>query len=145
MKISTTTDIVDYSLINNETGEVSSINVSQKVSNTYYSIKGLRTKITMNSFAEKQSLVCKSSLDLQIFWHMMQKTERNILLINQKETARLFGVSPDKINKFIKRLVDVEFLKKKQQGVYFVNPYIFKSPKTTNEIIEQLQEEWNNV
>ncbi len=142
MKISQEHDRINYSLVDNDTGEVSNLTATKVITNHYYSIKGLRTKISMKSFAEAQSLICKSSIDIQLFWYLMQRTERNLLIVNQKDISDVFEVRPEKISRFIKKMIEVDFLKKKQQGIYMVNPIFFKSPKTTNDMVEQLQKDW---
>ena len=49
-----------------------------------------------------------------------------------------------KISSFIKKLKDADFIKG-DRGIFMVNPKMFVPQNASNEIVKELQDDWNNI
>ncbi len=107
----------------------------------------LTMRIWDNAFKWVENKVIHSNTDMKIFNDIQTGADRiNQVYINQTEWAKEYGVSRDKIAKFIKKLVDIGFIHRRAVGVYTVNPFVYCSSKAWgsggNSSIIKIQSDW---
>ena len=100
------------------------------------------SRIYMKSYQDVL-LVLKSNLEIQLFLAIQKTISVDYkLIINQTHLAKKYKCSRAIVTSLIKRLLDIEFLKK-SDGIYISNPFIFTPYNTPRSSTEKAQEDWN--
>ena len=135
------------SLVNNETGEVVTVQGTEVVSERYYSIRKLNRKVQYMDLIDAMAKIANSSMEIRLFGILFDNLDdNNTLTINISETSRKLDVSRPTITKILKRSVECGFTKKLATGKYMVNPYIVRGSKfKSNEKFESVQRDWDRL
>ncbi len=89
--------------------------------------------------------ICNSNLENRILIHILDNTKKNFTInIKINNLAKDFEASRMKISSFIKKLKDADFIKG-DRGIFMVNPKMFVPQNASNEIVKELQDDWNNI
>lgn len=136
-------NIVSVSILNDITGEVTSTEAIQRVSEKYYSIKKLNFKGSIMDLFTAQEQICKSSKDISIFKALLYSANpNNVIEVNVSKLSKDNCVSRRNMTAYIKRCKDAGMIRKVDFQAYLINPFMFKSKGSNNSIMEKLQKEW---
>jgi len=135
------------SLINNETGEVVTIQGTEIVSEKYYSIKKLNRKVHYMDLIDAIAEIANSRMEIKLFGILFSDLDdNNSLIVNISGMSRKLEVSRPTITKILKRSVECGFTKKLAVGEYMVNPYIVRGSRfKSNEKFEAVQKRWDDI
>jgi hypothetical protein len=148
MKEVTRKTMVELNLEDSVTGEFTRVSGERVETEKYYSIKKITARINGMDLFTVMEKTCTSSKDIHIFNMLtdMSDNEGNIVIGNITRMAKELGVSRVKLSVFLKKLIDIEFLKKTNNGEYAVNPFIFIGRRVrSNEDREKLQLKWHSI
>ncbi|HEB2435812.1 replication protein [Bacillus cereus] len=125
-------------LIDAETGEV--IHVDQ-ITKRVYGTKNF-WKMYLMDFLTVLGIIDNKQLDIFIYIAENTNQSNNLFIGTYKQIAEDVGVSEPTIAKLMKKLQQNNFIKKKQNGVYIVNPNIMmKGNDTKRQILLSYYEE----
>ncbi|KXY68813.1 replication/maintenance protein RepL [Bacillus sp. FSL W7-1294] len=125
-------------LIDTQTGEV--IHVDQITKRAY----GARNfwKMYLMDFLSVLGIIDSKQLDIFIYIAENTNQSNNLFIGTYKQISKDVGVSEPTIAKLMKKLQENNFIKKKQNGVYLVNPNIMmKGNDTKRQILLNYYEE----
>ncbi len=111
-------------VLNEDTGELESRRFTEDVSYK----KTIRQGWNMiYSRYDGITLAMNSKLETKLMIYIRDKFTRvnTVVNINQKETSVLFETTPSTVNRLVKKLESLEFIKKVDRGIYRLNPYIY--------------------
>ncbi len=111
-------------VLNEDTGELESRRFTEDVSYK----KTIRQGWNMiYSRYDGITLAMNSKLETKLMIYIRDKFTRvnTVVNINQKETSVLFETTPSTVNRLVKKLEGLEFIKKVDRGIYRLNPYIY--------------------
>ena len=133
--------IITQRVLNIDTGELES--------QDYKAIKPIRSikggyRMTYKSYDEIQANLLKSQLDIKIFLYIRDKFTyaRIEAHISARDIAKKLKTTPSKVSTLMKTLVDNDFLKRVDRGIYRMNPFMFIPYKSNAEL---LQKEWKKL
>nr|WP_103626114.1 replication/maintenance protein RepL [Bacillus thuringiensis] len=125
-------------LVDTETGEV--IHVDQ-ITKRVYGTKNF-WKMYLMDFLTVLGIIDNKQLDIFIYIAENTNQSNNLFIGTYKQIAKDVGVSEPTIAKLMKKLQANNFIKKKQNGVYIVNPNIMmKGNDTKRQILLSYYEE----
>jgi hypothetical protein len=125
-------------LVDTETGEV--IHVDQ-ITKRVYGTKNF-WKMYLMDFLTVLGIIDNKQLDIFIYIAENTNQSNNLFIGTYKQIAKDVGVSEPTIAKLMKKLQENNFIKKKQNGVYIVNPNIMmKGNDTKRQILLSYYEE----
>ena len=139
---------VQVDIVSPITGEVVSSTASINEHNKYYSIRKITSRINAMDLFSIMEKTCRSSKDIHILNHLTELIglDNKIRIDNISKLAIDISVSRVKLTKFLKLLVDNNFMIKLDVGIYFVNPLIFIGRRVkSNALREKAQQEWNEL
>jgi len=150
MKVTEESVITSVDIVNRSTGETIPMDAIHHIKNRYYSISKLRTKVDLMDLFTIMENVCNSSNDIRLFKLILDLSDNqnHIRISSQKMLAKRISTSTRTLQRTLKKMCDIRperLLLKMDRGVYQINPFIFKSKRTTNATVEQLQAEWENL
>lgn len=138
MKYTTKNTIIAKRILNETTGEIETVNFREETKIKY--IRGGFNMIYHKSYEDVMETVVKGSKELKLFnWVTNRFTYQRI------EAAIVFSECPIEcsqptFSKLVKRLIDINYLRRVSRGIYRLNPYIyvpFRADAST------LQREWD--
>lgn len=89
------------------------------------------SKVWMKSFIATMNIVGNQKTKF-CFWLIDHINKENIIIGTQRTLSAQSGVSYQTVNATLRLLLDADFLRKVQNGVYIVNPdVVFKGPRPT--------------
>ena len=107
--------------------------------------KGGYGKLYKRNYLEVQELSVFSTTDLKVWNYCIDKTRSDFSVdLNITKLAKKLGVSRQKIHQFIKRAVFNEFMKK-NEGSYFMNPFIYIPNGISDVDGRNAQENWEKI
>ena len=107
------------------------------------SIKKLNKRICVMDLFTIQSKICKSSKDIEMFRDLLLAVDKtNELRINITKFSDRHNYKREYITRLLKRFVDNNLAIRIDRGVYLINPMVFQSIGSTNELIEKAQRTW---
>lgn len=122
MKSQTTSKKVKYigkeQYVNNETGEIQEMMVTSIETRDFNF-----TKIWMRNFITTLDIVGNQKTKL-CFWIIDNLDKNNVLIGTYRSIAARTGISLDTVRVTMGILLDADFMRKQQNGVYIVNPDI---------------------
>lgn len=125
-------------LIDTQTGEV--IHVDQ-ITKRAYGAKNF-WKMYLMDFLSVLGIIDNKQLDIFIYIAENTSQSNNLFIGTYKQISKDVGVSEPTIAKLMKKLQENNFIKKKQNGVYLVNPNIMmKGNDTKRQILLNYYEE----
>ncbi|EOO23302.1 hypothetical protein IIU_07057 [Bacillus cereus VD133] len=125
-------------LVDTETGEV--IHVDQ-ITKRVYGTKNF-WKMYLMDFLTVLGIIDNKQLDIFIYIAENTNHSNNLFIGTYKQISKNVGVSEPTIAKLMKKLQTNNFIKKKQNGVYIVNPNIMmKGNDTKRQILLSYYEE----
>lgn len=125
-------------LVDSETGEV--IHVDQ-ITKRVYGTKNF-WKMYLMDFLTVLGIIDNKQLDIFVYIAENTNQANNLFIGTYKQIAKDVGVSEPTIAKLMRKLQDNNFIKKKQNGVYVVNPNIMmKGNDTKRQILLSYYEE----
>ncbi|HDR7495267.1 replication/maintenance protein RepL [Bacillus paranthracis] len=125
-------------LIDTQTGEV--IHVDQ-ITKRAYGAKNF-WKMYLMDFLSVLGIIDSKQLDIFIYIAENTNQSNNLFIGTYKQISKDVGVSEPTIAKLMKKLQENNFIKKKQNGVYLVNPNIMmKGNDTKRQILLNYYEE----
>jgi len=137
--------LTSVDIVNNLTGEITTAEARHVVTERHYSIKKLNAKVAIMDLFTTQEAICSSKKDISIFrWILLTADKNNQITINISALAKQFNVSRTKMSSFINSAKKEKFIRKIENQIYEINPFLFKAKGATNSTIEQLQKEWDN-
>ncbi len=137
--------VVELDAVSPDTGEVFQIKGKSLISNKYYSILKLTTRMNHMDFVTVIEKTCKSPKDIYTFKQLNEEADKeNIIRFeNITKFAKRINVDRKRMTMMLKKLREVNYLLKMDVGVYFINPFIFIGRKTrSNAEREHIQELW---
>ncbi len=138
--------IISGEFINNVTGEVSSIDFVHQLNHRNYSIKRLNMKVWDVGLDWVCSKVINSNLDQRMFVAIKQSLDKdNEFRKNVTNLSKEINTSGSNMRRMIKKLVDINFLTRKERGVYIANPFVVRNKGMTNIKCESLQKQWKDM
>ncbi|MEC5308903.1 replication/maintenance protein RepL, partial [Bacillus thuringiensis] len=114
-------------LIDTQTGEV--IHVDQ-ITKRAYGVKNF-WKMYLMDFLSVLGIIDNKQLDIFIYIAENTNQSNNLFIGTYKQISTDVGVSEPTIAKLMKKLQENNFIKKKQNGVYIVNPNIMMKGNDT--------------
>ncbi|MEW4152408.1 replication/maintenance protein RepL [Bacillus thuringiensis] len=125
-------------LIDTQTGEI--IHVDQ-ITKRAYGTKNF-WKMYLMDFLSVLGIIDSKQLDIFIYIAENTNQSNNLFIGTYKQISKDVGVSEPTIAKLMKKLQENNFIKKKQNGVYLVNPNIMmKGNDTKRQILLNYYEE----
>ncbi|MEC2866713.1 replication/maintenance protein RepL [Bacillus cereus] len=125
-------------LIDRQTGEI--IRVDQ-ITKRAYGAKNF-WKMYLMDFLSVLGIIDSKQLDIFIYIAENTNQSNNLFIGTYKQISKDVGVSEPTIAKLMKKLQENNFIKKKQNGVYLVNPNIMmKGNDTKRQILLNYYEE----
>lgn len=110
--------------INAETGELQEMQVTS-IEDRDFNF----SKIWMRNFIATLDIVGNQKTKL-CFWIIDSVDKNNVLIGTYRDIAEITGLSLDTVSRTMKILLDADFLRKKQNGVYIINPdIVFKGTR----------------
>ncbi len=147
MRILSESTEVDIEAFDATTGErVGTLTAIKKTDVKHYNIKRLNMKIWQDGMDWVYLQVGTSRTNTMIFNTLKNEMDKeNEIRSNITKLAEHISVDGSTIRKIIKKLVDINFLYRKERGVYLVNPYVVKAKGQSNKTTEGLQAYWASV
>ncbi len=142
MEIITRTDIITHKVLNEDSGELEPKDFKQV--KEYKKIKGGFAMMYYKNYDAVLEAVITSKKDMELFNHIRGKFTyaRIEVVLSTADVATEVGISKPKVSRFIKQLLELNFLHRVGRGTYRMNPFIFL-PYRSN--AEELQAEWNKL
>lgn len=137
---------VDCDLIDKRTGEVvgeQQVEFKQKIQKRG---KRLNSQIWLQGLDWAEQQIIHSNNDLKIIGHIKANLDKtNCYRGYIQGIADKVGLSKRTVEKVMKRMQDIYFIKKSANGVYMVNPFVFIVYRVRgNHEICELQKNWEN-
>lgn len=107
-------------LVDQDTGEV--VDVQQIIKRVYN--QKLFWKITLSDFLGVLGIIESKQLDVVIYVLEHTRASTNTFEGTQRKISKDTGISLTTVSKIMRKLQDLEFLKQKQWGLYYVSPRI---------------------
>jgi hypothetical protein len=140
MLVITKLDIVTHKILNENTGELEEKSFKEEF--TRKQVKGGFNMIYHKAYEEVTEEVIKSNQDLKLFnWVTNKFTYAQVEVMLTHPTCPL-KISQPKFSKFIKALVEMQYLLRVSRGLYRLNPFIYLPYRAE---AETLQMEWNEL
>ncbi len=136
---------VDVDIIDPESGEIHTARGTIEETNKYYSIQKLTSRINTMTLLTIMEQVCRSSKDIYILNYLLDSSgsDNTIRINNISKLAIAMDTSRQKLTTILKRLVNTDFIRKQDIGIYEINPFIYIGRKVrSNAKREQLQQLW---
>ena len=141
MQITTVSSIVSHQVLNNETGELETKDFKELKQS-----KRMRGGFRMvyKKYDEVVIEVCKSQLDIKLLVYIRDIFTYNNIdqYISAAEVADHFGITRQKTSGFIKKLLDVDLVRRSSRKRYRLNPFMYIPYKAD---AAMLQAEWNEL
>lgn len=136
----------DFNLIDKESGEIYSANISlPEKAIKYHSIKRLNMKSWVEGLDFKRDEVCKSMLEVRIFNYIVHNLDRlNEFREVLRDVAQCLDTTPTTVSRTIKKMVDTNTIERIGIGVYRFNPFLVKAKGCINEDLAGLQKCWED-
>jgi predicted transcriptional regulator len=140
VEVTTKYQIITKQVLNENTGELES-----KVFREEKETKRLRGGFTMiyhKSYEEITEQAIKSNKDIKLFnWITGRFTYQRIEVPLQHSTCEL-DISQPQFSRMIKKLIELNYIKRVSRGIYRLNPFIYLPFKSDGQL---LQQEWNQL
>lgn len=95
------------------------------------------------SYLKTQEECVKSLTDLRIWNFCIDNTRADFSVsINISKLGKSLGVSRQKVHQFVKKAIEVGFIKKNPNCDYELNPFIFTPYGCSDESVYNKQQEW---
>jgi len=136
--------VVEIDVMDSTTGELFKAEGFNEVTERYYSIKNITSRINAMDLLAKMEETCKSPKDIRILNLLLDKhdSENKIRIDNVTNLAKELNISRSKLNELLKRWTNSYLLYKLDKGVYFINPFIFVGRRLrSNRLREAAQHE----
>ena len=146
MRIVKNRKLVEMDVKDPTTGEFFKAQGSNEETIEYYSISKITSRINAMDLFTIMENTCKSSKDIYMMNELTELVDNcnQIRIDNISNLAKDLNVSRSKLNAFLKKLIDNNFLQKLNIGIYFVNPYIFVGRRVrSNKLREEAQRAWD--
>ncbi len=141
MQITTVSDIITKKVLNEETGELESKDF--KETKTSKRIRGgFRMVYKSYDKAVEEIITSKKDFSILVYIRDLFTYQRVENVLSKKDLALLFNVSEQKITTLIKKMININLLKRIDRGIYRLNPYMY-IPFRAN--AEALQKEWTEL
>jgi len=137
--------VIEIDAINPTTGEIFKLDAIEEIKTKYYSVSKITTRINSMDLFTTMEKVCTSSKDISTLKYLTELigSDNFIRLDSITGSAKVLKISRVKLTKFMKGLIDVEFLLKMDTGIYFVNPFVYVGRRVrSNELRENAQLKW---
>jgi len=131
--------IITHKVLNEATGELEPTEFTEVAKKSR--IKGGFNLMYHKSYEEVVEAVISSNTDMRLFnWVTNQFTYKTSIaqLVHKQCSVQ---VSQPKFSKFIKLLLDVEYIRRVGRGVYMLNPFIYVPYKAN---AAELQNDWGD-
>ena len=129
---------ITHRVLNDSTGELEAKQFSEV--KTRKNIKG-GFSMVYNNYDEAVGAIVKSQLDFKLVVYIRKLfTYKKIeVSVSSTRISKDLGVGKSKVDSIVKRMVEVNLLKRVHRGVYRLNPYMYL-PMNSNG--ESMQSEW---
>jgi DNA-binding transcriptional regulator GbsR (MarR family) len=141
MIFTTSTGIITQQVLNETTGELETKNYREE--RKYANIKG-GFSMVYKDYDELLEEVIKSNMDMKIF-QVIKKSftyKRVEVVLSSTDISKQLNVSKPKVTRFIKNLINNDFLKRVGRSTYRMNPFMFIPFKSNG---SDLQQEWKRL
>jgi hypothetical protein len=140
LDIVTTSKIISKQVLNDATGELelTSFNEMKKTKR----LRGGFNMIYHKSFENILEEVVRSNTDIKLFNWVTNRFTYNIIERTIVYPDCPINISKSQFTYTVKKLVDVDYLKRISRGVYRLNPFTYLPYKADGEV---LQKEWNEL
>jgi len=142
MNIKISTEIITKTILNEETGELykqdfKEIKETKKIKGGF--------RMVYKEYDEICEEVVNSNKELRLFhWIKSQFTYQRVetYITYSKAVEDGVDISKRQFSQMIKKLVELEFLKRVTRGIYRMNPFMYLPYRADT---EELQAEWNKM
>ena len=129
-----------HKILNEDTGELESKEYReiQQVSH----LRGGFNLIYHKTYEQVNEAAVKSGNDMKLFnWITNQFTHQKVDVPLPYDKCTI-SISQPQFSRMIKRLIELNYLKRTSRGIYRLNPFIYLPYKTNG---AELQQEWNEL
>ena len=137
MEYITKNSIITHKVLNDNTGELESKDFMEIQKRKL--VKGGFILMYYKSYEQITESVITSNKDLKLFHWITNQFTKNRIESTITYTACTVDVSQPKFSKFVKQLVELDYLRRVSRGIYRLNPFVYV-PYQSN--AETLQTEW---
>lgn len=137
MEYVTKNSIITHKVLNDNTGELESKDFMEIRKRKL--VKGGFILMYYKSYEQITESVITSNKDLKLFHWITNQFTKNRIESAITYTACTVDVSQPKFSKFVKQLVELNYLRRVSRGIYRLNPFVYV-PYQSN--AETLQAEW---
>ena len=137
MEYVTKNSIITHKVLNDNTGELESKDFMEIQKRKL--VKGGFILMYYKSYEQITESVITSNKDLKLFHWITNQFTKNRIESVITHTACTVDVSQPKFSKFVKQLVELNYLCRVSRGIYRLNPFVYV-PYQSN--AETLQTEW---
>ena len=137
MEYITKNSIITHKVLNDNTGELESKDFMEIQKRKL--VKGGFILMYYKSYEQITESVITSNKDLKLFHWITNQFTKNRIESAITHTACTVDVSQPKFSKFVKQLVELDYLRRVSRGIYRLNPFVYV-PYQAN--AEELQSEW---
>lgn len=137
MEYVTKNSIITHKVLNDNTGELESKDFMEIQKRKL--VKGGFILMYYKSYEQITESVITSNKDLKLFHWITNQFTKNRIESAITHTACTVDVSQPKFSKFVKQLVELNYLCRVSRGIYRLNPFVYV-PYQSN--AETLQAEW---
>lgn len=140
MEYITKSSIITKKVLNEETGEL--VSTDFKEENKTKSIRGGFVLMYYKSYEEITEAAITSNKDLKLFNWITNQFTKGKVDVPIVHSICTIDVSQPKFSKFIKLLVQLEYLKRTARGIYRLNPFVYVPYQAK---ADELQREWKSL
>ena len=137
MEYITKNSIITHKVLNDNTGELESKDFMEIQKRKL--VKGGFILMYYKSYEQITESVITSNKDLKLFHWITNQFTKNRIESAITYTACTVDVSQPKFSKFVKQLVELNYLYRVSRGIYRLNPFVYVPYQANAEI---LQSEW---
>lgn len=126
-------------------GELTPIEATKEIQHRYYSIKNINSKVNVMDLITKIGEVCGSGEATKVMAVILDNVDRtNMFDCNISKFCKVNGIRKATVTSLLKKSVENGLMKRIDRGVYMVNPYLFLSKGSTNQLGEDAQRLWSS-
>lgn len=129
-------------VVDPDTGEHLDVDATMRF-NKHYTVRKLNMRMNNMRLRDVQIELCISKSATQLFWVIVDSIDVNNQVIGISSIARNNEVDLRRLQKMLKSMKDLQFIKSVDRGIYTVNPFIIVGKAVRrNESISELQSQW---
>jgi len=133
----TTSNIISLDILDRGTGEITPTSFKQIKAST--GLKGGFNMLYHKSYEEVTESAIKSNTDMKVFNWITNRFTYQKVDVPLAFTECDIKISQPQFTRLVKRLVELDYLRRTSRGIYRLNPFIYVPYKANG---AELQKEW---